>query len=177
MKVVKEKKIIFIAAAAVLVLVILLGIIIGGCASNSPKGALESMFNKAKNLDIKGVAALNYELQFDKDATKESINAQIDSAQKSINENKEMAEMAKNMYKGAKMNVTKDEKLVQTKVDELKEEWSSYYKDTDKIKEIHELTYSISGFGSSSEDTCYAVKVGGKWYIKGLGGLSSIAGI
>ena len=115
---------------------------------------------------------MNYEEQFDKDATPESINKEIEQIQSSMNSNSELLNTYKSMLKSAKLNITKDEKLVQGKVDELKSEWSSYYKDTDKISEIHELTYSITGFGSSSESTCYAVKVNGKWYIKGMSGFS-----
>ena len=173
---VKDKKIFFIGGAVVLVLIIVLCIIIGSCASNSPKGALEKAFNGAKNLNVKQVAQLNYEMQFDKDATSDSINKQIQEAEKQINDNKEMVNMMKSMIGSAKLNVTKDEKLDQAKVDELKEDWSYSYKDTDKISEIHELTYSVSGVMgmSGSEETCYAVKVGGKWYIKGMGSIGSL---
>ena len=54
---VKEKKTLFIGGAAALVLIIVLIIIISSCASNSPEGALNKLFNKAKNLDIKGAAS------------------------------------------------------------------------------------------------------------------------
>ncbi len=175
---IKAKKILVIGCAILLVLVIVLISIFSSCASNSAAGTLNKAFDYAKTLDVKGILNVNYEVQFDKEATDESIKEQAEKAQAQLDENKQMADMLKSMIKDAKLKVTKDEKLDQEKVDSLKSEWSSDYRDTDKISEIHELTYELdsalmSGGGAQS---CYAVKVGGKWYIKGMESLA-ISGI
>ena len=165
---IKEKKALVIGGAVILVLVIVLIAILGSCASNSPKGVLQKIYEKAKVMDMRGAVDFYYDFNFNPDIDKE---AQLKEIEEELKEYQGMVDLYKTMMKKTKLEIISDKKLDDDEVNSLKDSWSSSFKDTDKISEIHELTYKITGLenmgGSDSEDTCYAVKVGGKWYIKG----------
>ncbi len=171
---VKEKKVLLIVAAIVLVLAIVAAIVVPSMANNNPEGALKKAFEATKNLDIRGAADYIYDLNFSTTVDKEE---QIKTAEDQIKQYGGMLDMVKGMLKDAKLEIKNNKALSAEEVDNLKKEWADSYKDTDKIEAINELTYSITGvsmFGAESDDqeeTCYAVKVGGKWYIQGMSSL------
>ena len=174
---VKAKKFFFIAGAAAVIVLIVLICIISSCASNNAKGAVNKAFNCAKNLDIKGYYDVDYSMNFDKERNKDEEMKKVDEQMKSYGA---MLDTYKGLLKSAKINVKKDEKVSDDEFNSLKEDWSSKYRDTDKIKEIHKVEFEISGLpsmmgsSSSSSGDCYAVKVGGKWYVKDFTGVGSL---
>lgn len=170
---VKEKKVLLIVAAIVLILAIVAAIVVPPMFSNNPEGTLKKAFEAAKNLDIRGAADYTYELNFSNSTDKEE---QIKTAEDQIKQYGSMLDMVKGMIKDAKLEIKENKAVTGEDLEELKNSWASSYKDTDKISEIRELTYVITGismFGAESDDqeqTCYAVNVGGKWYIQGMSG-------
>ena len=169
------KKIFFIGGAVVIALIIALIAIFSSCASNSAEGALTKAFECAKNLDIRGAADVSYELNYGVDKNKDE---EVKKAEEQLQQYASMLEMIKGMLKNAKLTVRSTKDVTGDELNSLKESWSSSYKDTDKISEVKQLEYEITGLmGSSNSGECYAVKIGGKWYVKDFSGASSGLGI
>lgn len=171
----QAKKGLIIACAAILVLIIALvvGFVTGAFSgTGGPEGTLQKAFDCAKNLDMRGSAQLSYELNFSEDV---DLEEEIKTAEEQMKALGSMVDMVKTMMKDAKVEIIKSEKVSDDKLNEFKEDWSSDYTDTDKITEIHEITYKITGMSSFTgesdepeEMTGYVVKVNGKWYVKGM---------
>ena len=169
LKFIKEKKIFVIGGAAVLVLIIVLIIILSSCGANSPEGAIKKAVDSAKNLDIRGAASVSYEMNFDKD---KNFDEEVKKQEEQIKQLGSMVDMYKQMLKNASIKVTKDEAVTADEMKSYQESWASSYKDTDKISEIHKVEYEVSGvMGQTSNGSCLAVKVGGKWYLKEFSGV------
>lgn len=155
---------VIIGGSGLLVVVILLIIIFSG---GGAKGAFKTAFNASKNLNISKAADVSYEPNFSPYTTKKEY---VDNAKSSL-------ELYKSSYpeeykeQEQKLKKAKYRDLVENKLtkDEIEEKKASLatsgYKDTEKIKDIRELKYTVVVDGETDQESCYAIKVGSKWYI------------
>ena len=151
------------AAALIVILIVLIIVISSGSGA---KGAFKKGFNALKDDNIQKAADIYYETNFSNSMTKEEYVAQ---AEKSRESDPELYEEQKEKRKTASYNNLTIRKLDAQEEAKLKETLAEQYNDVGNIKEIDKLYYNYVYDNSSGSSSCYAIKVGSKWYLYGVG--------
>ena len=149
--------------AAGLVLIIVLIIIFAGMGG--AKGTFKKGIAAVKAYDIQKAADLQYELNFDENKTKDEYIKQQEEYRTAYPD-----EVAKQQekFKTITYNNLSIRKLDAEETTKMKTRLADEgYKDTGAIKEISQLYYNVVYDNTASQQSCYAIKVGSKWFIYG----------
>ncbi len=158
-----KKRLIAAAVAAVVLLAAVL--IVRSMAANTPEGALREAVDCRLSGSVDGAAAIDFDANFSK------TEAKADAVQRM----KGNADLTKNRGDSVKLHITAESRLVDdektqnkaltNRVNELKESYSV----SGDIRDIRNLSYElVEGDSVRSAGTAEAIKVGGKWYIRGV---------
>ena len=152
--------------AGLVVLIIVLIILLSG-GQSSPKAAFNKYASATKAMNYSKAADVDYSCNFNATKTKKEYVAEEKDAEKKIKETMpDYYKTTKEALKNAKYSVTNIIKLSKEEIEEKRADLARYgYTKTDKIKDIRKIEYTHTYQGSTTPGTCYAIKVGGKWYI------------
>lgn len=158
-----KKMLIGLAVAVVLILAAVL--VIRGMAANTPEGVLRTAVSCRVNGDVKGGAAVDYDCNFSLSDSKNSAIARREA-------NAELTKVPNTNYSlriKTEVRVVDDEKTQKTDLTARKEALKASYRDTDDITDIRQFTYDLMHDKEVRySGTAEAIKVGGKWYIRGV---------
>ena len=160
-----KKKIIGVAVAVVVLIAAIL--VVCRITAKTPEAALRKAMNLRLSGNVVGSADMDYDCNFSSLESKEDAIARMKgNAELNTDRKGDVTLRIK-----SENHLMDDEKADKHDLTNRKEELKTSYRDTDSISDIRQFTYDLmDGKDVKYSGVAEAIKVGGKWYVRGVAG-------